>query len=72
MEIAQRFAGHTPQSVRHIKRLYDRRSTCRSKQGCSSSAISSWIWRAAPEAIGRMSRYESMEITDPSRTLDIR
>jgi enoyl-CoA hydratase/carnithine racemase len=47
MEIACRLATHTPESVRHIKRLVRGALDTSLDQGCSLSATSSWICAGA-------------------------
>jgi len=72
MEIARRLTGHTPQSVRHIKRLVRSALDMPLEEGLQLERNLFLDLAGSAEAIARMRRYDGMGITDPSHTLDIR
>src|SRR5581483_905543 len=69
MEIAKRLATHTPQSVRHIKRLIRGALETPLDQGLALERNLFMDLCGSDEAIARMSAYESRRITDPAETI---
>jgi enoyl-CoA hydratase/carnithine racemase len=71
MEIARRLATHTPQSVRHIKRLIRSALETPLNQGLQLERNLFMDLCGSGEAIARMSAYEAKRIANPSLTLKI-
>lgn len=71
MEVAQRLANHTPQSVRHIKRLVKSALETPLERGLQLESNLFLDLCGSDEAIARMKKYEDKGVTDPSQTLDI-
>lgn len=71
MEIARRLATHTPQSVRHIKRLIRSALETPLDQGLQLERNLFMDLCGSGEAIARMSAYEAKRIANPSLTLKI-
>ncbi len=71
MEIARRLATHTPQSVRHIKRLVRSALETPLDQGLQLERNLFMDLCGNDEAIARMNAYESRLPTRPSQTLKI-
>jgi enoyl-CoA hydratase len=69
MEIARRLATHTPESVRHIKRLVRSALETSLDQGLQLERNLFMDPCGSREAIARMRAYENMRITDPSQTV---
>lgn len=69
LEIARRFATHTPQSVRHIKRLIRAAVETPLDQGLQLERNLFMDLCGSEEAIARMRAYEDRRIVDPSETL---
>jgi enoyl-CoA hydratase len=69
MEIARRLATHTPESVRHIKRLVRSALETSLDRGLQLERNLFMDLCGSKEAITRMRAYENMRITDPSQTL---
>jgi enoyl-CoA hydratase len=69
MEIARRLATHTPESVRHIKRLVRSALETSLDQGLQLERNLFMDLCGSREAIARMRAYENMRITDPSQTV---
>jgi enoyl-CoA hydratase/carnithine racemase len=65
MEIARRLATHTPESVRHIKRLVRSALDNSLDEGLQLERKFFMDLCGSKEAITRMSAYEDMHITDP-------
>ncbi len=72
MAIARRLANHTPQSVRHIKRLVKSALETPLERGLQLESNLFLDLCGSDEAIARMKKYESKGVTDPSQTLDIK
>ena len=71
MEIARRLATHTPQSVRHIKRLIRSALETPLEQGLQLERNLFLDLCGSDDAIARMREYERNSVTDPSHTLKI-
>jgi enoyl-CoA hydratase/carnithine racemase len=69
MEIAKRLATHTPQSVRHIKRLIRGALETPLDQGLPLERNLFMDLCGSDEAIARMSAYENRHVTDPAETI---
>jgi enoyl-CoA hydratase len=69
MEIAGRLATHTPQSVRHIKRLIRSAVETPLDQGLQLERNLFMDLCGSDAAIARMRAYESQQISDPARPL---
>jgi enoyl-CoA hydratase/carnithine racemase len=69
MEIARRLATHTPQSVRHIKRLIRGAFDTPLDQGLQLERNLFMDLCGSDDAIARMSAYENRHVTDPSETI---
>jgi enoyl-CoA hydratase len=69
MEIAKRLATHTPQSVRHIKRLIRSALETPLDSGLQLERNLFMDLCGSDEAVARMSAYENRRITDPSQTI---
>ena len=69
MEIARRIASHTPQSVRHIKRLVRSALQTPLADGLKLERNLFMDLCGSDEAIGRMRAYEDRRVTDPAETL---
>ena len=69
MEIAHRLATHTPQSVRHIKRLVRSAAETPLDQGLQLERNLFMDLCGSDAAIARMRAYESQQISDPARPL---
>jgi len=72
MEIARRLAAHSPQSMRHIKRLVRSALETPFDRGLQLEYNLFLELCGSDEAIARMKKYESKGFADPSQTLDIR
>jgi len=72
MEIARRLATHTPQSVRHIKRLVRGAAEMPLDRGLQLESNLFLDLCGSDDAIARMQKYVDQGTTDPARTLDIR
>ena len=66
MEIANRLASHTPQSIRAIKRLIRNAVETPLDQGLQLERNLFMDLCGGDEAIARMRTYESRRITDPA------
>jgi enoyl-CoA hydratase len=71
MEIARRLATHTPESMRHVKRLVRSALEMPLDQGLQLERNLFMDLCGSDEAIARMRAYERMRITSPSETLKI-
>ena len=71
MEIARRLATHTPESMRHIKRLVRSALETPLDQGLQLERNLFMDLCGSKEAIARMRAYERMHVTDPSQALTI-
>jgi enoyl-CoA hydratase len=71
MEIARRLVTHTPESVRHIKRLVRSALDNSLDQGLQLERNLFMDLCGSKEALARMRAYENMHIADPSQTLRI-
>jgi enoyl-CoA hydratase len=71
MEIARRLASHTPQSVRHIKRLVRGAMEMPLDRGLQLESNLFLDLCGSDEAMARMRKYESEGATDPAHTLGI-
>jgi enoyl-CoA hydratase len=71
MEIARRLATHTPESMRHIKRLVRSALETPLDQGLQLERNLFMDLCGSEEAIARMRAYERMRVTDPSQALTI-
>jgi enoyl-CoA hydratase len=71
MEIARRLATHTPESMRHIKRLVRSALETPLDQGLQLERNLFMDLCGSEEAIARMRAYERMHVTDPSQALTI-
>jgi len=69
LEIARRMATHTPQSVRHIKRLVRGAMATPLEQGLALERNLFMKLCTGEPAIARMKAYEAQSITAPSATL---
>jgi enoyl-CoA hydratase len=69
MEIARRLASHTPQSVRHIKRLVRSAVQTPLAEGLRLERNLFMDLCGSDEAITRMRAYEDRQLTDPAETL---
>jgi enoyl-CoA hydratase len=69
MEIARRLASHTPQSVRHIKRLIRNAVETPLDQGLRLERNLFMDLCGSDEAIARMRAYENKRATDPAQGL---
>ena len=69
MEIARRLASHTPQSIRHIKRLVRNAVETPLDRGLQLERNLFMDLCGGDEAIARMRAYESKRITDPAQGL---
>jgi enoyl-CoA hydratase len=69
MEIAHRIASHTPQSVRHIKRLVRSALQTPLADGLRLERNLFMDLCGSDEAIARMRAYEERHVTDPAETL---
>jgi enoyl-CoA hydratase len=69
MEIARRLASHTPQSVRHIKRLIRNAVETPLDQGLRLERNLFMDLCGSDEAIARMRAYENKRATDPAQRL---
>ena len=69
LEIAKRLASHTPQSVRHIKRLIRSAIETPLDQGLKLERNLFMDLCGSDEAIARMSAYENSRVTDPARPI---
>jgi enoyl-CoA hydratase len=69
LEIAQRMATHTPESVRHIKRLVRSAMATPLEQGLALERNLFMKLCTGEVAIERMKAYEAQRITAPSQTL---
>jgi enoyl-CoA hydratase len=71
IEIARRLATHTPESMRHIKRLVRSALETPLDQGLQLERNLFMDLCGSEEAIARMRAYERMHVTDPSQALTI-
>jgi enoyl-CoA hydratase/carnithine racemase len=69
MEIAMRLASHTPQSIRHIKRLIRNAVETPLDRGLQLERNLFMDLCGGDEAIARMRAYESKRVTDPAQGL---
>jgi enoyl-CoA hydratase/carnithine racemase len=69
LEIAKRLATHTPQSVRHIKRLIRNALETPLDRGLQLERNLFMDLCGSDEAMARMSAYENSRVTDPSQTI---
>jgi enoyl-CoA hydratase len=71
MEIATRLASHTPQSIRHIKRLIRSAVETPLDQGLRLERNLFMDLCGGDEAIARMRAYENKRVTDPAQGLGL-
>jgi enoyl-CoA hydratase len=71
IEIARRLATHTPQSVRHIKRLVCGAVETPLDQGLQLERNLFMDLCGSDEAIARMRAYEQRRVTEPNQTLKV-
>ena len=69
MEIARRLASHTPQSIRHIKRLVRNAAETPLDEGLRLERNLFMDLCGGDEAIARMRAYENKHVTDPAHGL---
>jgi enoyl-CoA hydratase/carnithine racemase len=69
MDIARRIASHTPQSVRHIKRLVRSAVQTPLVEGLRLERNLFMDLCGNDDAIARMRAYENRRVTDPAETL---
>jgi enoyl-CoA hydratase len=69
LEIARRLATHTPESVRHIKRLVRSALETSLDEGLQLERNLFMDLCGSQEAIARMKAYENKRITDPSQAV---